>query len=120
MGAGTLRGNMGSLSTAYGFLALAIISEVIGTTSLAKTEQFTRPLPTVVMAVCFMAAFYFLSQSLKTIPLGVAYAIWSGLGTTLTAIIGVLVFHQKLSLPGVVGIAMIVGGVVLLNAVSTA
>lgn len=101
---------------AYGFLALAIVSEVIGTTSLAKTEQFTRPIPTLVMAACFLAAFYCLSQSLKTLPLGVAYAIWSGLGTTLTAIIGVVYFHQKLSLVGVLGIAMIVGGVVILHA----
>lgn len=100
---------------AYGFLAIAIVSEVIGTTCLAKTEQFTRPLPTVLMAICFLAAFYCLSQSLKAIPLGVAYAIWSGLGTTLTAIIGVVVFQQRLNLPGVIGIAMIIGGVLVLN-----
>lgn len=100
---------------AYGALALAIATEVTGTTFLQKSVQFTKPVPTLIMAVCFVAAFFFLSQALKVIPLGVAYAIWAGVGIILTAIIGLVVFGFTLDLPAVAGIALIVSGVVVMN-----
>jgi small multidrug resistance pump len=98
---------------AYGALAAAITSEVAGTTFLQKSEQFTRPGPTIIMALCYAASFFFLSQALKHLPLGIAYAIWGGLGIVLTAIIGMVVFRQSLDVPAYVGIALIVAGVVV-------
>lgn len=106
---------MSQSSAAYGFLALAIVSEVIGTTCLARSGQFTRAVPTAIMIVAFLGALYFLSQSLKVIPVGIAYAIWSGVGVVLTALIGLLVFQQKLDFAAVAGMAMIVGGVAVIN-----
>lgn len=103
---------------AYGALALAIVCEVIGTSFLMKSEQFTKLVPTLVMTLFYAGSFYFLSQSLKTLPLGVAYAIWGGLGIILTAVIGVVMFRQMLDLPAMIGIGMIVGGVVVVNAFS--
>ena len=99
--------------TAYGLLAAAIASEVAGTTFLQKSEQFTRPLPTAAMALLYATSFFFLSQALKHLPLGVAYAIWGGLGIVLTAVIGVVVFRQTLDAPAYLGIALIVSGVVV-------
>lgn len=103
---------------AYGALALAIVCEVIGTSFLMRSEQFTKLVPTLVMTLFYAGSFYFLSQSLKTLPLGVAYAIWGGLGIILTAVIGVVMFRQMLDLPAMIGIGMIVGGVVVVNAFS--
>lgn len=100
---------------AYGFLALAILSEVIGSSFLQKSAQFTRPGPTALMALFFVASFFFLSQALKVPPLGIAYAIWGGVGIVVTAAIGVIVFRQSLDLPAVVGIGLIVSGVLVLN-----
>ena len=78
---------MSQTMLAYGFLAIAIVSEVTGSIFLAKSEGFSKPLPTIITMICFGIAFYFLSQVIKTIPLGIAYAIWSGVGIVLTAII---------------------------------
>lgn len=109
-----------SLVPTYVALCLAIALEVIGTTALQASQQFTRILPTVIMAVSYLGAFYFLSHALRTIPVGIAYAIWSGLGIVLISIIGLVVFKQKLDLPAVLGLAMIVGGVVVVNVFSKA
>lgn len=103
---------------AYGYLAAAIICEVIGTACLVASVQFTRLLPTLVMGVLYVFSFYFLSQAIKTIPLGVAYAVWGGLGIVLTSLVGAVVFKQSLDAAAVVGIAMIVGGVVVMNVLS--
>ena len=103
---------------AYGYLAMAIICEVIGTTFLAKSEQFTRLVPTLIMGVLYAISFYFLTQTLKTIPLGVAYALWGGLGIVLTSLVSVVVFKQSLDAAAVVGITMIVSGVVVMNLLS--
>ncbi|WP_324602992.1 MULTISPECIES: DMT family transporter [Hyphomonas] len=99
----------------YGALGIAIMFEIIGTTLLQQSQQFTRWLPTLGMALCYGAAFYFLSIALKTIPVGVAYAIWSGMGIVLIALIGLMLFGQKLDLPAIIGMAMIIGGVVVMN-----
>jgi small multidrug resistance pump len=103
---------------AYGFLALAIISEVTGSSLLQKSEQFSKTLPTLGMAICFAAAFFFLSQALKVIPLAIAYAIWSGVGIVLTAAIGFLIFRQSLDTWALFGMSLIVLGAIVLNTMS--
>lgn len=99
-------------------LAFAIVSEVIGSTFLQKSEQFTRLWPTMAMVVCYVASFYALSHALKVLPLGIAYAIWAGLGIVLTAVIGFVVLRQALDLAACVGMALIVAGVVVMNVFS--
>ena len=99
----------------YLFLALAILSEVIGSSFLNASNQFTKIIPSIISVVSYLSCFYFLSLALKSIPLGVAYAIWGGLGIVLTAIISVVVFKNKMDLPAVLGIVLIVAGVVVLN-----
>ena len=104
----------------YLALAGAIICEVAGTAFLQKSAQFTRFGPTAIMALFYIASFYLLSIALRTLPLGVAYAIWGGLGIVLTAVVSVVVFRQTLDGIAMLGIAMIVGGVVVVNAFSNA
>ena len=107
-------------TTAYAVLGIAIVLEVIGTSFLMLSQQFTRAVPTVIMALCYLGSFYFLSQALRFLPLGIAYALWSGLGIVLTLGIGIVVFRQLPDVPALIGIAMIVGGVVVINAFSQA
>ena len=103
-----------SLTTWLALLA-AIAFEVVGTTLLQASQQFTRPWPTAGMAVCYGLAFYLLSIALRQVPVGLAYAIWSGLGVVAISIIGVVLFKQRLDLPAIAGLTMIVGGVVVIN-----
>lgn len=103
----------------YGALLAAIILETIGTTFLQKSQQFTYPLPTVLMAISYLSSFYFLSIALRAIPIGVAYAIWSGLGIVLISAVGLFVFKQKLDLAALIGLGLIVLGVVIVNVFST-
>lgn len=100
------------------FLGLAIVSEVFGSTMLKLSAGFSKPLPSVGVMVGFGLAFYFLSLALKTMPLGTAYAIWGGVGLVLTALVSIVFFGQKMDLWGVVGIALILAGVVVLNTLS--
>ncbi|WP_182405613.1 multidrug efflux SMR transporter [Psychrobacter sp. GP33] len=102
----------------YGFLMLAIICEIMATTLLVKSEQFTKLIPTLMMAALYIVSFYFLSQTLKTIPLGIAYAIWGGIGIVLTAIIGTVIFKQTVDAGAVAGITLIVSGVIVINVFS--
>ncbi len=97
------------------YLSLAIIAEVIGTSFLKSSEGFTRPLPSVVVALSYLVAFYFLALTLKTLPVGIAYAIWAGVGIVLIALIGYLLFDQALDPPAILGIALIVCGVLVIN-----
>jgi small multidrug resistance pump len=106
---------MNPVSTAYILLALAIVSEVLGSTFLLKSEGFTKLLPSLVVLVLFSVAFYCLSQVIKVIPLGIAYAIWAGVGIVLTALIGYFFFRQQLDGAAIIGIALIVSGVVVIN-----
>lgn len=99
-------------------LGAAILLEVVGTSLLQASQQFTRPVPTVGMASCYLAAFYLLSVALREIPVGLAYAIWSGMGVVLIAMIGWVVFKQRLDAPAVLGLAMIIGGVIVINVFS--
>ncbi|ERI16343.1 MULTISPECIES: DMT family transporter [Brucella] len=103
----------------YAILAIAIVSEVIGTLSLKASEGFTRLGPSMIVIVAYGLAFYFLSLTLKSIPVGIAYAIWSGIGVTLVALIGWLLFGQKLDLAAVLGMGLIIAGVIVLNLFSS-
>ncbi|MGH7431160.1 MAG: DMT family transporter [Candidatus Methylomirabilales bacterium] len=103
------------MRTEYVYLLIAIIAEVMATSSLKASQGFTRLIPSVVVMVGYGAAFYFLSLSLKGIGVGVAYALWSGIGIVLLSVVGVVVFGEKIDLPAVIGFALIVAGVVILN-----
>lgn len=96
------------------------MAEVIATASLKSTDGFTKFWPSIVVVVGYCSAFYFLSLTLDTIPIGVAYAIWSGVGIASLAIISVLIFDQKIDLAGAVGMALIIAGVVVLRVFSDA
>lgn len=97
------------------YLVLAIACEVVATSSLKASAGFSRLLPSVIVVAGYAAAFYLLSISLKTISVSVAYALWSGLGTAGVVIIGAVIFHEKLTVAQVAGIALIIAGVVVLN-----
>lgn len=99
----------------YLFLALAIASELLGSTSLKLSQGFTRLIPSVFVVLGFGAAFYFLSQALRTIPLSISYAVWSGVGTAATVLIGVWLFKESFDMMKAAGIVAILVGVVLLN-----
>jgi small multidrug resistance pump len=104
----------------YLYLAIAIVAEVIGTSALKAAEGFTRPLPSLVVIVGYGAAFFFLSLALKVIPVGIAYAIWSGVGVALITLIGWVVFKQRLDAPALAGLALILAGVVVIQLFSDA
>ena len=106
---------MNPVFIAYATLTFAIISEVLGTTFLAKSEQFSKLTPSILTVLFYGGSFYLLSVALKTIPLGIAYAIWAGLGIVLTAIIGSYIFKQSLDIPAMIGIGLIVSGVIVIN-----
>ncbi len=96
-------------------LVLAILSEVVGTVALKASEGFARLGPNVLVVVGYGLSFYLLAQALKQIPLGIAYAIWSGLGTAGAVVAGVLLWRESLNLTGSLGILLIIIGVILLN-----
>ncbi len=102
------------------FLGLAIVSEVIGTSALKAAEGFTRPWPSLVVVAGYGAAFYFLSLTLKAIPVGVAYAIWSGAGIALITLIAWIFLGQALDPPAIIGLLLIVAGVAVLKLFSRA
>ena len=104
--------------TKWLFLSAAIIAEVFGTSFLKASEGFTKFWPSVAVVAGYVAAFYFLSLSLKFIPVGIAYAIWAGVGVVLIALIGWLVFGQQLDLAAIIGMALILAGVITLNVFS--
>jgi small multidrug resistance pump len=99
----------------YLYLAIAIAAEIVATSFLKLSDSFTRPLPTAVTVVGYAIAFYFLSLTLRVLPTGIAYAIWSGVGVVVISLIGWLVMGQALNLPTVIGLALIVVGVVIVN-----
>ena len=99
----------------YVYLAISIITEVFGTAMLKLSEGFTVPLPTIGVAAAYGLSFYCLSLCLKTVPLSLAYAIWSGIGTALTALLGALVWGELFGPLKIAGLLLIIGGVTLLN-----
>jgi len=100
------------------FLAIAIVAEVVATSSLKSSEGFTKLWPSLLVIVSYSTAFYFLSLTLKSIPIGIAYAIWAGLGVVLITVVGWLLYDQKLGFASVLGMALIIAGVVIINVFS--
>ena len=103
----------------YWYLTIAIIAEVLATSALKESQGFSRLVPSLVVAVGYGASFYFLSLVLQTIPIGVAYALWAGLGIVLITLVGAVMFGQTMDLPAILGIALIVSGVVVLRVFSS-
>jgi small multidrug resistance pump len=101
------------------YLAVAIIAEVIGTSALKASNGFTVWLPSLVVAAGYGVSFYFLSLALRAIPVGVAYAIWSGVGIVLISVIGWALFRQRLDAAALVGIGLIIAGVIVIQLFST-
>ena len=97
------------------YLITAIVSEVIATSALKASTGFTKPLPSVVVVIGYLVSFYFLSLTLKTIPVGIAYAIWAGLGIVLVSIAAAFIYQQKPDLPAMLGMGLIVSGVVVIQ-----
>ncbi|MEZ0006672.1 small multidrug resistance pump [Flavobacterium sp. 28YEA47A] len=102
----------------YLFLMVAILFETIATSSLKASEQFTKLVPSLITVIGYIAAFYFLSLTLKTIPVGIAYAIWSGIGIVLISLAGIFLFKQVPGLPAIIGMLLIIAGVVVINVFS--
>ncbi|MDZ4162545.1 MAG: SMR family transporter [Burkholderiales bacterium] len=105
---------------AWLLLGLAIVAEVVGTSALKASEGFTRLGPSVVVVLGYAVAFYCLSLVLKTLPVGITYAIWSGLGIVLITLVAYVLYGQKIDLPGLFGMGLILAGVVVLNVFSKA
>ena len=101
--------------TAYLYLGVAIIAEVIATTALRASNGFTELWPSIISIVGYVVAFYFLSLTLRTMPVGIAYAIWSGVGIVLISLAGWLLYKQLLDLPAVIGMGLIMAGVIVIN-----
>ena len=104
---------------AYLYLAIAIIAEVVGTTAMKATEGFTKPLPTLVLVLGYGVAFYFFTLYLKSMSVGVAYAMWSGLGVVLVTIVAAVLYHEIPDRWAILGMALIVAGVLVLNLMSS-
>lgn len=105
---------MGDMN-AYVYLAIAIVAEVIATSALKASEGFSRPGPSLIVAIGYVLAFYALSLTLKAIPVGISYAIWSGVGIILVTGVAWALYGQKIDAAGLAGIALIVAGVVVIN-----
>jgi len=102
----------------YFYLFASIICEVAGTSGLKATQEFTKFWPSATVVATYCLSFYLLTLSLRSIPVGVAYAIWAGIGVVLVAIVGVVFYKQALDIPAILGILLIVSGVVALNGFS--
>lgn len=102
----------------FGILFLAILSEVIATTALKFSEGFTKLVPSLVVVAGYGLSFYLLSVTLKVMPLGVAYAIWSGVGLILTVIAGMILFRESLDWARVTGVLLIIAGIIFVNVIS--
>jgi small multidrug resistance pump len=99
-------------------LLIAIVTEVIGTSTLKYSEGVTKPVPSVIFVIAYALSFYFLALALKDMQIGVAYAIWSGVGLVLTVIVGIILWHEPLDWARVVGIFLILAGIFFINVVS--
>jgi small multidrug resistance pump len=102
----------------YLYLAIAIIAEVAATSALKASEEFTKLIPSLIVVIGYGVAFYLLTLVLRTIPLGIAYAFWAGVGIILVALLGAILYKQIPDLPAAIGIVLIVAGVVVINVFS--
>jgi small multidrug resistance pump len=100
------------------YLSIAILAEVIATSSLKAAEGFTRLIPSLIVIFGYGTAFYFLSLALRTMQVGTAYAIWSGVGTVIISIVAWLLYNQKLDAPSILGMTLIISGVVIIKFLS--
>lgn len=103
----------------YWYLAIAIGAEVMGTIALKASDEFSKPVATVLCVTGYLIAFYFLSLVLKTLPVGIAYAIWAGMGIVLIATISAVIYKEIPDLPAIIGMLLIIIGVVIINVFST-
>lgn len=103
---------------AYVYLALAIVAEVAATSALKASEEFTRLVPSTIVVVGYGVAFYFMTLVLRTIPVGITYAVWSGVGIVLVAIIGAILYEQVPDAAAILGMALIISGVVVIHVFS--
>ncbi len=99
----------------WAYLAIAIVSEVIATSLLKSSDGFRHLLPSVIVVIGYAVAFYFLSLTLRSIPIGIAYAIWSGVGIVLISLVGWFAYDQKLDAAAIIGIVLITAGAIILN-----
>lgn len=104
----------------YAWLGIAIVAEVIATTALKASDGFSKALPSIISAGGYSLAFYCLSHSMKTVPVGIGYAIWSGIGIVLITLLAWVLFKQRLDLPAVLGMGLILAGVLVINLFSKA
>ena len=100
---------------AYLYLALAILAEMVATSALKASEEFTKLVPSVVVLAGYGLAFYFMTLVLRTIPIGITYAIWSGVGIVLIAIVGAIFYKETPDLPAIVGMGLIISGVIAIH-----
>lgn len=100
-------------------LGVAIVAETIATTAMKSSDSFTKLTPSIIVIIGYCVAFYFLSLTLRSIPVGIAYAVWSGVGIVLITIAGWLFFGQKLDFPALIGIGLIISGVIIMNVFSS-
>ena len=107
--------NLTPQALAYFYLAIAIIAEVSATSALKASAEFTRVIPSLIVIVGYGVAFYFMTLVLKTMPIGITYAIWAGLGIVLVAIVGAIVYKEIPEVPVIVGMALIITGVVVIH-----
>jgi small multidrug resistance pump len=96
-------------------IAIAIVAEVTATTALKASNEFTRLIPSLIVVVGYGIAFYFMTISMRVLPVGIMYAIWSGMGIVLISIFGWLVYRQSLDLPAMIGMGFIIAGVIIIN-----
>ncbi|MGB7318919.1 MAG: multidrug efflux SMR transporter [Planktotalea sp.] len=108
------------MPTHYLILLIAVACETVGTAALQASAQFTRFWPSLLVIIAYAVSFYFLALALRTIPLGIAYALWSALGIVFIAGIGYLVYGQKLDLPAILGLGLILSGIVVIHLFSNA
>ena len=102
----------------YVYLTLAIVTEVMATSALKASQEFTKLVPSIIVVIGYGSSFYFLSLVLKLIPVGIAYAIWAGMGIVLVAIVAAIVFKQTPDAPAILGMSLIISGVVVINVFS--
>lgn len=102
----------------YLYLAIAIVAEVAATSALKASEEFTKLYPSLIVVVGYSIAFYFMTLVLRVIPIGITYAVWSGLGIVLVAVVGFFLYKQTPDIPAIIGMGLIVSGVVIINVFS--
>ncbi len=103
------------MNPAWLYLLVAIVAELVATSALTASQGFSRPLPSVIVVTGYAIAFFFLSLTLRSIPVGIAYAVWSGVGVVLISLAGLVLFGQRLDLPALLGIGLILAGVLVIN-----